>query len=180
MARTLILYYSKSGQNYAPNKSVVLLEKGYTQQVAEALARKVEGADLFRIETMKELPDDLKKFSARELLHGALHLYPKTNALPGIDRYEVIYLCYPVYMGTLPTPVRSFLKRCEIPSTAEVVSISTSFQTGFGKSLAKIEKILGRTKLKRGPAFLAKDLERIDALLEGFLKEERGQGGRPG
>ena len=51
MAKCLILYYSRRGENYK-NGSIVRLAKGNTETVAEYIAAAV-GGDLFEIETVK-------------------------------------------------------------------------------------------------------------------------------
>ena len=52
MAKTLVIYYSRTGENYV-NGSIKSLAKGNTEIVAEYIADAV-GADLFQVETVKE------------------------------------------------------------------------------------------------------------------------------
>ena len=56
MAKILIAYYSRKGQNYW-NGSIRNLVKGNTEVVAEMIQKAV-GGDLFEIETVKEYPVD--------------------------------------------------------------------------------------------------------------------------
>ena len=56
MAKTLVIYFSRKGQNYVSGK-IVELEKGNTEIVAEYIQKAV-GADLFEIETVKDYPAD--------------------------------------------------------------------------------------------------------------------------
>ena len=56
MAKKLIIYYSRTGENYV-NGSVKTLAKGNTETVAEFIQKAV-GGDLFRIETVKEYAAD--------------------------------------------------------------------------------------------------------------------------
>ena len=51
MMKNLILFYSRKGENYAGG-SIVRLEKGNTERVAEAIQQAV-GGDLFELETVK-------------------------------------------------------------------------------------------------------------------------------
>lgn len=169
MGKTLILYYSKSGQNYSPDKRIVNLDKGYTMLVAETLKSKIEDADIFRIVSIKELPDDLKKFSVHEMTHNLFHLYPKSNALPTIGEYDTIYLCFPVYMGTLPTPVTSFLKHNKVKDGTIIYPIATSFGSGFKNSLKRLKKIWNNGEIKEGLSIVSKDYDRASSLLEDYL-----------
>ena len=56
MAKNLIIYYSRKGENYV-NGGIKNLAKGNTEIVAEYVQKAV-GGDLFEIETVKEYPKD--------------------------------------------------------------------------------------------------------------------------
>ena len=56
MAKNLIIYYSRKGENYV-NGCIKNLAKGNTEIVAEYVQKAV-GGDLFEIETVKEYPKD--------------------------------------------------------------------------------------------------------------------------
>ena len=56
MAKALIVYYSRRGENYW-NGSIKNLSKGNTEVVAEMIAE-LTGADLFQVETIKPFAED--------------------------------------------------------------------------------------------------------------------------
>ena len=56
MAKTLVIYYSRKGQNYV-NGNIVNLPKGNTEICAEYIQKAV-GADIFEIETQKAYSTD--------------------------------------------------------------------------------------------------------------------------
>lgn len=171
MGKSLILYFSKSGQNYSLDKKVIEMEKGYTRQVAEILSSKIKDVDVFRIVSLKELPDDLKKFSFHEMIHNMFHIYTKSNKLSNIKDYDTIFLCFPIYMGTLPTPVTYFLKHNKIKNGTNILPISTSFGSGFGWSLKKLRKIYKNGEIKEGLAILSKNFNQASSLLDDYLKK---------
>ena len=51
MSKTMIVYYSRTGENYW-NGIIKNLEKGNTETVAEMVAD-ITGGDLFEVETVK-------------------------------------------------------------------------------------------------------------------------------
>ena len=51
MTKTLVIYYSRTGENYVDG-SVKVLDKGNTAAVAQMIARTVD-ADLFEVRTVK-------------------------------------------------------------------------------------------------------------------------------
>ena len=51
MAKALVVYYSRKGENHMPG-GIQILKKGNTEYAAEHIAKAV-GADLFEIDTVK-------------------------------------------------------------------------------------------------------------------------------
>ena len=51
MSKSLVIYYSRKGENYV-NGSIKKLEKGNTERIAEFIQKHTD-ADLFEIETIK-------------------------------------------------------------------------------------------------------------------------------
>lgn len=109
-AKTLIAYYSRSGNNYV-NGSIVNLKAG-NMEVAAEIIRKIIGGKLFRINAIKKYPEDYTettKVAQQELRDNAR---PELSAyLENIDDYEVIILGYPNWWGTMPMPVFTFLEK---------------------------------------------------------------------
>ncbi|MDE6710628.1 MAG: flavodoxin, partial [Oscillospiraceae bacterium] len=56
MAKNLIIYYSRKGENYV-NGSIKKLSKGNTEIVAEFIQKAV-GGDLFEVDTVKPYSED--------------------------------------------------------------------------------------------------------------------------
>lgn len=72
MAKNLIIYYSRKGENYV-NGSIMNLKKGNTEICAEYIQKAVRG-DLFEIETIREYSKDYYKCTQeadRELKENA-------------------------------------------------------------------------------------------------------------
>lgn len=79
MAKNLIIYYSRKGENYV-NGSIKKLSKGNTEIVAEFIQKAV-GGDLFEVDTVKPYSEDYTacvydelhsfKSAADHLQHGS-------------------------------------------------------------------------------------------------------------
>ena len=79
MAKNLIIYYSRKGENYV-NGSIVDLKKGNTEICAEFIQKAV-GGDLFEVETVNEYAKDYNtciKEAQQEL---------RQNARPELKKY---------------------------------------------------------------------------------------------
>ena len=113
MAKTLVIYYSRGGQNYV-NGKVELLEKGNTRIVCEFI-RDAVGADLFRLETVKPYSDNYiacteeAKKERRENARPELKEY-----LSSVDGYDNIVVAGPCWWGTFPMAVFSQLERLDL------------------------------------------------------------------
>lgn len=98
-SKTLVLYFSRTGEQY----TVGVIEKGNTAVVAEMIAEKT-GADIFEIlpaddhypMTYKELTDAAK----REQTENARPAYAGT--LPDLSQYDTIFIGAPVWWGDWP------------------------------------------------------------------------------
>jgi flavodoxin len=101
MSKTLVIYYSRKGENYF-NGSLKTIDKGNTEIVAEFI-RDAVGADLFEVDTVKEYDksymvciDEAKK----ELRENARPELKK--ALSDISGYDNIVDAGPCWWGTYP------------------------------------------------------------------------------
>lgn len=104
--KTLIAYFSRSGQNYVSG-DIVDLARGNAEVLAE-FAAEATGGDLFRIERAEPYPEDYHRCTdeaAREKGAGAR---PKLVADVDLTPYDRVVLIYPNWWGTMPMPVYSF------------------------------------------------------------------------
>ncbi len=148
--RCLIAYFSREGNNYVAGK-IVDLPVGNTKISAEKIYE-IVGGGLFRIESAIPYPADyneVARVAENELRADAR---PKLSAdLDGISSYDVIFLGYPNWCGTMPTPVFTFLEGYDF-SGKVVVPFCTHEGSGFGRSEKDIEKLCPGAKLLKGLA----------------------------
>lgn len=109
MAKNLIIYYSRKGENYV-NGSIMNLKKGNTEICAEYIQKVVRG-DLFEIETIREYSKDYYKCTQeadRELKENAR---PKLKKyLDNIEEYDNVFVCDPCWWETYPVVVGGLFK----------------------------------------------------------------------
>ena len=94
MSKTLIVYYSRKGENYW-NGSIKNLSKGNTEIVAEMIVD-LTGGDLFEVDTVKPYAADYYACideAKKEMREGArLEL---KNYMDSLEDYDTIYVGYP-------------------------------------------------------------------------------------
>ena len=148
--KTLIVYFSKSGR---------------TRGAAEEIASLLEGADLFEIKVDKTYPpsyfktlfEGRREFKSGERPHLAV-------TPPDPTPYDRILLGWPVWFGTCPMAVISFLEACDL-SGKEVYPFCTSSMTGPERGVRDIAAAC-RGHVHKGLRVRRADAERIAAWLD--------------
>ena len=138
MAKTLVIYYSRSGENYV-NGSVKNLAKGNTEIVAEFIQKAV-GADLFKVETVKTYAKDYyeciedAKNELRAQARPELKQY-----LDDISGYDNIVVAGPCWWGTYPMAIVSELERLDFTGK-KVFPVMTHEGSGLAGSAQALKR----------------------------------------
>ncbi len=139
MAKELIAYYSRAGENYVSGQ-IKTLEKGNTE-IAAGIIGRLTGADMFRIEQKHPYSKDYNECIAQAQEDRRNNARPELTAFPGsIDKYDVIYLGYPNYWGTMPMAVFTFLEHFDFGGKT-IRPFCTHEGSGPGSSIRDIQKL---------------------------------------
>ncbi len=138
MAKTLVIYYSRGGQNYVRG-NVRDLAKGNTQIVAEAIGSAV-GADLFRLETAKPYSDNYIACTQEAKEELRLNARPELKeALSSLDGYENVVVAGPCWWGTYPMAVFTQLEKLDFAGKT-VFPVMTHEGSGLGGAVEDLKK----------------------------------------
>ena len=111
-----------------------------TSQVLAMMVQDIAGGDVYAIHTEKKYPSgygDTTKVSKEELTNNAR---PALTGEPvDMSKYDTIVLVFPVWWGTYPMPVASFLDQYDL-SDKEILPIVTHGGSSFGSSLEDLKK----------------------------------------
>ena len=138
MAKNLIIYYSRVGENYV-NGGIKVLSKGNTEIVAEFIQKAV-GGDLFQVETVKEYAADYyacideAKAELREDARPELKEY-----LDDISEYDNVFVCGPCWWGTYPMAVFTLLDRLDFTGKT-VFPVMTHEGSGLAGAAQALKK----------------------------------------
>ncbi|WP_027406907.1 flavodoxin [Anaerovibrio sp. RM50] len=138
MAKTLVIYYSRKGQNYVSG-SIVDLPKGNTEIVAEFIQKAV-GADLFEVETKKSYALDYTQCTveAKEELRN--NDRPElVKMLDSVAEYDNIVVAGPCWWGTYPVAVFTLLEALDF-SGKKVFPVMTHEGSGIAGAPAALKK----------------------------------------
>ena len=138
--KSLVAYYSRAGENYFSGK-IISVETGNTEKIAKELAAFTD-SDIFRIEQKKPYSasyEKCKKEAKRDLERDSR---PELVSLPeSIDDYDIIYLGYPIYWGTLPMAVLTFLDSFDFTGKT-ITPFCTNEGSDLGDSIADIKMVV--------------------------------------
>ena len=169
MAKTLIAYYSRSGNNYA-NGRIVHLPVGNTEVIAKKI-REITGGELFEIKTSKPYPDDYTEATkvARNELSG--NARPELSAsVNEMDSYDLIYLGYPNWWGTMPMAVFTFLESYDF-SGKTIMPFCTHEGSGMGNSEHDIKRICNNVNMMPGLAIRGSAVKSADGDVASWIKK---------
>jgi len=145
MARNLVIYYSRKGQNYVDGK-IADLEVGNTQLIAEYI-RDAVGADLFEIETVKDYPADYMECTEVAKQEQRENARPKLKEyLHDISDYDNIVIAGPCWWGTYPCAVFAQLEKLSFRGK-QVFPVMTHEGSGEAKSRSDLKKFCTGAKV---------------------------------
>ena len=165
-AQTLVVYYSRTGQNYTSD-GIVNLKKGNTEVVAEQI-QKLTGADIFRLETVKEYSADYMTCTqeAKEELNAKAR--PALKADIDISKYDTIYLGWPCWWGTYPMCVATFLEAHNWTGKT-IIPFTTHEGSGFGQSLRDLKAAIPSATIGKGLSIQGSKVKTASAQIEKFV-----------
>ncbi len=169
MAKNLIIYYSRKGENYW-NGSIKNISKGNTEIVAEFIQKAV-GGDLFKVETVKEYAADYYaciEEAKQELRSGARPELKKY--LDSIEEYENIFVCGPCWWGTFPCAVFTQLERLNF-SGKKVMAVMTHEGSGLGSCEEDLKKVCVGASFGKGLAIHGADAAKSENAVAPWAKK---------
>ncbi len=169
MAKNLILYYSRKGENYW-NGSIRNLAKGNTEIVAEFIQKAI-GGDLFEVETVKEYAADYyacTEEAQRELRSGARPELKKY--LDSVQDYDNIFVCGPCWWGTFPCAIFTQLERLDF-SGKKVMAVMTHEGSGLCSCERDLKKICKGASFGAGLAIHGADAAKSESMVASWAQK---------
>jgi flavodoxin len=148
--KCLIAFFSRKGQNYS-GEGIVYLKVGNTEVIA-GMIQKITGGDMFHIESVTAYPEDYTETTEVAKNELRAKARPKlTGQVDNMKAYDIIFLGYPNWWGTMPMPVYTFLESYDF-SGKTIVPFCTHEGSGMGHSEKDIAKTCLRASVLNGIA----------------------------
>ena len=151
MAKTLIAFFSRRGQNYVDG-SIRDLAKGNNEVIVEKIKAQLPNADVFRIDTVKKYSPDYMVCIEEAKQELRAKARPELTAkVEDMDRYDTIILGYPNWWGLPPMAVFTFLDSYDF-SGKKIVPFCSHEGSGLGGSIRQIRQAVPDAELTEGVA----------------------------
>ncbi len=145
----LVAYFSRSGENW----QVGYVNKGSTQIVAEMISEETN-SNLFRIEPVVPYPDDYGEMLNISRNESAADARPEIKyTIENFDGYDTIFLGYPIWNGTCPMIIRTFIESYDFKDKT-IVPFATHAGSGLGSSVSTLKSELPDTTILDGFSIL--------------------------
>ena len=168
MAKTLIIYYSRKGENYW-NGSIKIIANGNTERIAEFIQDTV-GGDLFEVETVREYSKSYMtciEEAKQELREKAR---PEIKNMPDISGYDTIFVGYPNWWGTMPMCMFTALEKQDW-SGKTVIPFCTNEGSGLGSSERDLKGICKGAKFMPGLSVHGAESEQSKSKVANWAKD---------
>jgi flavodoxin len=153
--RILVAYFSWSGN---------------TREIANQIHESV-GGDLFEIVSVDKYPrdyDETVEQAKKELDAGYM---PKlVSDVENVGSYDVVFIGYPNWWGTIPRPVASFLSRCDSPGKI-IAPFCTHGGDRLGQSAEDIAKLCTRSTVLEGLAVRGGEVRNAKTRVSEWLRK---------
>jgi flavodoxin len=134
--KILVAYFSHSGN---------------TREVANQI-QKIAGGDIFEIQAVKQYPNNYE--AVKEVAQWEHNDDSRTELATKIENmgsYDVVFIGYPIWWGTFPAPVKSFLSEYDLAGKT-IASFCTNEGSGLGDSVADISRLCPKSMVLDGLA----------------------------
>ncbi len=142
----LIAYFSRSGN---------------TQKVAEYVASALSSdkPDIFRITTAEPYPEDYNETTRKAQEEQNNNARPVLSGdVEDMSKYDVVFLGYPIWWGTVPMAVYTFLEGYDF-SGKRIIPFNTHAGSGKGRSISDINAAVPDAEVGEGFAVRGADAE---------------------
>ena len=145
--RSIVIYFSRPGYNYV-NGEIKNLEIGNVEIIANKIA-KLTNSDEFKIEPIHPYSNDYSTCIDEAKKDQRAKIRPELKRIPeNLQEYDVIYLGYPNYWGTMPMAMFTLLENVNLEN--KIIKPFCSHEgSGMGRSQEDIKEICPKSQVEK-------------------------------
>ncbi len=145
---------------------------GNTREIANQI-HEIVGGDIFEIVSVDPYPSGYDEVveQARKELRADYKPKLKTK-VENMESYNVVFVGYPNWWGTVPRPIATFLSQHDF-SGKTIAPFCTHEGSGLGRSVADITKLCAQSTILDGLAIQAREVKNAQHKVSKWLHELR-------
>ena len=148
MKNCFIVYYSRRGENHYDG-GLKELALGNTERVAGMIADAL-GCGSFRVERAAPYAAGYRACCGEAVAEWKAGARPELRGFcDQVREAEVLFVGYPIWCGTMPMPMYTFLEHYDLTGKT-IVPFCTHEGSGFGTSLQELQRICPGAALAPG------------------------------
>lgn len=165
--KSIVIYFSRSGNNYV-NGNVVNLKKGNTKVLAEKIVA-ATGCDQFEIIPEKPYAENYTQCTEEAQAELNANARPAYKGDIDLAAYDTVYLGYPIWWGTFPMCVFTFIEAHDGLAGKTILPYSTHEGSGLGQSISDLKRLCPNATVKNGVAIKGSSVQ--TANVEKIIKQ---------
>ncbi len=143
---------------------------GTTHEVASQI-HKIVGGDIFEINVIDTYPEDYEEVKKRAMQEQESGYKPALKTkIENIKSYDLIFIGYPIWWGTIPAPIKSFLSQYDL-SGKTIVPFCTHGGSGLGRSVGDISELCPKSIILDGKAVWARNAKTAQNEVSEWLRD---------
>ena len=157
MAKVLVVFYSRKGENHMPG-GIQILPKGHTAYAAGFIRDAVD-ADLFEIDTVTPYAENYRQCCMQAVEEYKAGARPEIKGyVEDISGYDRIFVCFPCWCGTAPMCVFTFLEHYDLTGK-KIIPVCTNEGSGLAKAPEDLAKACSGATVLPGLAILGHQVQ---------------------
>lgn len=169
MAKTLILYYSRAGENHFPG-GMKVLEEGNTHRVARMMAE-ASGADLFQVEPVEAYAESYKACVGQAVAQWKGNARPEVKEIPAnVGDYDTLVVGYPIWCGTMPMCLYTVLEKLDLTGK-KVYALATHEGSAFAQSVDHLKTLCPGAEVEAGFEVKGSMIDATEAEIRAWARE---------
>lgn len=149
---------------------VYFSQTGNTKVIADKIHENV-GGDIFRIKTVKPYPTDYNTLVDQAKKEQENNYRPElATKVENMNSYDVVFVGYPDWWGTMPMAVFSFLEEYNF-SGKTIIPFCTHEGSGLGRSVEDIKKLCQHSTILDGLAIRGRSVKNADKDVSEWLSK---------
>lgn len=158
--KSIVIYFSRPGNNYV-NGDIVNLKVGNTKVLAEKIV-KATGCDEFEIVPVTAYSADYTKCTEEAKAELSKNARPAYKGDIDLTKYDTIYLGYPIWWGTFPMCVFTFIEKHNGFADKTILPFATHEGSGLGSSVSDLKRLCPKAMVKHGVSIKGSTVGKAD------------------